>query len=69
MKSAIKPLMFASFAIAILGPLTAYGDARWGEGAGFLLNGGVAFALMMLCGVFSVVVLIQQRLAKSRRHA
>ena len=66
MKSAILPLMFSSFAIAIFGPLTTFGDARWGEGAGFLLNGGVAFGLMMLCGVFSVVVLIQQRLAKRR---
>ena len=63
MKALILPLMFAGFGIAILNPLTSYGDARWGAGYGFALNGGVAFALLMASGLISVVVLVRRKLA------
>ena len=63
MKALILPLMFAGCAIAIFEPFKAYGDARWGDGYGFLLNGGVGFALLMASGLMSVVVWVRRKLA------
>ena len=66
MKALILPLMFAGCAIAIFEPFKAYGDARWGDGYGFLLNGGTAFGLLMASGLISIVILVRRKLATGK---
>jgi hypothetical protein len=61
MKALALFLSLAGAAVAILQPLVAFGDARWGAGFGDILNGGVGLGMIVLAGLWSWMILKRER--------
>ena len=55
--------IFLCLIVALLNPFEKWGDARYGEGFGGLINGGLSMGLLLLAGGLSVAVLIARKRA------